>query len=93
MRRYAREGALLAEREIAAAAPSNDAFLVVRGEHIFAAGEWPGEALILDGDMEVVFEPGLLWNRAELGRTRTGFFAMSTDDFAEEVVLTFLDDC
>ncbi len=28
--------------------------------------------------MEVVFEPGLPWNRAELGRPRTGVFAMST---------------
>ncbi len=93
VRTYGLEGDVGAERNIDAAPPADDPLVAVRGDHILVSARLPGEALILDGDLREVFDPGPLFNNPRIAPTRTGFFAVSTDTTVSDAVLTFLDEC
>lgn len=77
VRSYTMEGAMVAEREIPVMTPANDPRVASDGRVILAAGRIPGGAMLLDENLDLVLDLGMIQSNPWLGVTATGFVSVA----------------
>lgn len=79
VRSFTMGGTMLAEAQVRVEAPASDPRIISDGRVILAVGRIPGDALLLDQNLDVVENLGIIGSNPWLGVTSGGFAVVAPD--------------